>query len=665
MKIKKIIAIVIALIIVLGTILTLLNINQKTELKSIKSESELEKRYNYGYKSYEGKLKYILGLPFSIMTLGHVGYIEQAYTDYTNKGISFDTATNSLNETVKQSSSNKDYSTTNIQVENVDEADIIKTNGDYIYSISDKNVIITDAKDSNNLKIVSKLSESKAVPEELIIFEDKLVVISTEITSEVYYNSNKNTIVSIYDISNKEKPVQIKTYTMYEPYYTSRCINNKLYVISSGTLRKEDEKIITYYKEEGNQKQIGFDNIKYLTDIDSRMQTLISYVDLNNINKEVKISSYLIDISNAYVSENAIYLLNQEYESSNNIPPISSLFGLKGAIGPFMWEYENSEGYGYYTNIYKFSIRDDGNIEYKSKANVKGKTINQYSLDEYNNNLRVALFNYNDGSRVVIFDENLKQIGATDYVAKYENMYSSRFIGNKAYFVTYRTMDPLYVLDLSNPSSPEVLGELKIPGYSTYLHPYNENHLIGIGMETEENVNRDMNGRVTSTTARIIGMKMALFDVSDMKNPKEISNVVIGDSYTTSSILTNPKALLFSKEKGIIAIPVNNYRTGFSINSSTSVSTEINSYIQRSTGYISEGYLVYSINTTDGLKLKGTVKHDVGTKNSQYYYGYKSKLLRGLYIGNELFTVSENEIKVNKLDTMQEVSSLKIKGGVN
>ena len=140
-------------------------------------------------------------------------------------------------------------------------------------------------------------------------------------------------------------------------------------------------------------------------------------------------------------------------------------------------------------------------------------------------------------------------------------------------------MDPLFVIDLSDETKPKVLGELHIPGYSTYLHPYDENHLIGIGMQTEEIVNRNSYGKVISTTSRIIGMKMALFDVSDVHNPIQISETVIGDSRTTSAILNNPKALLFSKEKNLIAIPVNNYSEDFAINSSNdSHESMINSY---------------------------------------------------------------------------------------
>lgn len=189
-------------------------------------------------------------------------------------------------------------------------------------------------------------------------------------------------------------------------------------------------------------------------------------------------------------------------------------------------------------------------------------------------------------------------------------------------------------------------------------------------METEEVVNRNANGKVTSTTSKIIGMKMALFDVSNVERPKEISNVVIGDRRTTSAILTNPKALLFSKQKGIIAIPVNNYNTEFEAQTTgTTYTSIINSYKQKSNSYISEGYLVYSINPEEGFNLKGTITHEKGQepkKYSSYYYTYNtSKMLRGLYIENNLYTVSENEIKINNLSTMEEIGNLKIIEGVN
>ncbi len=238
--------------------------------------------------------------------------------------------------------------------------------------------------------------------------------------------------------------------------------------------------------------------------------------------------------------------------------------------------------------------------------------------------------------------------------------YYSRFIGDRAYLVTYKTIDPLFVIDLSNPNNPTTLGKLKIPGYSTYLHPYDDNHIIGIGMQTQEKVNRNSSGKVISTTATITGMKMALFDVSNVNKPIQISETIIGDSRTTSAVLTNHKALLFSKEKELLAIPVNNYEEDFEIqDTGDSYDDIIYEYRNYDKQYVSEGYFVYKINLTDGFKLKGTITHNKTT--SKYGYWNNSKLLRGLYIDDNLFTISEEQIKVNRLEDLEQISELKVK----
>lgn len=642
--------IVILLIAIIIAVITIVCNKDDTELKTVKSKQELLKIYEGDNSDLQRLLARIFCMPFSMFYHNYdvIGKADNAGS------IGIDSA--SSTESSSSSSNTKDYSTTNIQVENVDEADIVKTDGDYIYSISEDNVIITDVKDPKQPKVVATIkSEDDDIPEDIILYKDKLVVISTKgnQTQRYYYNNRMNTVVKIYNITSREKPVLTKSYEMYEPYYTSRCIDNVLYVISSGNLRKEDDEIVVGYNEDNMEKELSVDKIKYLKDVKTTKQTLISTVDLNNETADIKLDSYLMNISNAYVSENAIYLLNQRYSNDTKMP-ISLLFGLKGVFGLEDY-YEMYAESGYYTEIYKFDIKE--NVEYKAKTKVKGKTINQYSLDEKDNHLRIALYD-NDGSRVAIFDEDLKQIGISDNVAKGEKMYSSRFIGDKVYFVTYKTIDPLFVMDLSNEAKPKVLGKLKIPGYSTYLHPYDENHIIGIGMETKEIINRNSNGKVISTTAKVVGMKMALFDVSNVNSPVQISSVVIGDSRTTSAILTNPKALLFSKEKSLIAIPVNNYSQDFEVTSSNNYETMINNYTKYGKPYNAEGYFVYNINVQDGFKLKGVITHE--KTNATYYYS-NSKLLRGLYIDNNLYTVSETMIKVNELDSLKAVGELKLK----
>ena len=660
---KRKIAIIVLTVIILTVFITLICcINVNTELKTIKSEKQLEKMYSRRDDDSILK-KAILGplvLPYEI---SRNIYVEEDYIiteDITSATDSESIFKNiQTNEQSSNSITNKDYSKTNIQVENVDEADIIKTDGNYIYSLSKESIVITDVTDPNKIKVASKITPTdNGIPEDLILFENKLVAICSEINSPyIYYSSNKNnTIVRIYDITNREEPRMVKNYKLYEPYYTTRCIGSKLYVISTGNLRKENNKIVRYYDEEYSQKEIELKNIKYLKNVETNKQTIISMMDLNNIEQNVNVSSYLIDIENAYISEKNIYLLDTNYKG-NYYPKISSIYGIKGIWGLNDYIYDYTENYE--TEIYKFNILENGEVEYSCKTRVKGQTINQYSLDEYNENLRVALKDSKEGSRIVIFNEKMKQIGETPYLAKGEQMYSTRFMGDKAYLVTYKTIDPLFVIDLSNPTEPKVLGELKIPGYSTYLHPYDENHLIGIGMQTEEKINRDIQGKVTSATATITGMKMALFDVTDPTNPVEISSTVIGDRRTTSAILTNPKALLFSKEKELIAIPVNNYAEYISIASSNTYEDTINAYKKNTTKYISEGYAVYSINIEKGIDLKGIITQENMDNKSQYTYYYtNSKLLRGVYIENNLYTVSEKCVKVSDLETLKEISKI-------
>lgn len=667
-KTMKIILPIIIMIAIIIIIIVNLYDQEQSEIIAISSQKELEEIYNQeiGEESIFDRL---LKLPFSLLVDHPVAYTNWAFDEFDG-GIKSNISTGAIkgdsmssNDT-SEAESTKEYSTTNIQVENVDEADITKTDGNYIYSLSENDVVITDVRKAEEMKVVARISESDSniMPEDLLLYQDKLVVIYEKIKSSFSYYSkynNKNTTyVAIYDISNPEEPKEIKNYEIGQPYYTSRCIEGKLYVIASGRLKKEDENIITYYQEDGKQIDPGFSNISRIKDLNTDCQTILSMFNLNKTEEKVKISSYLMDIENAYVSENNIYLLDEKYSYSYEPKPID-IFGWKGLMAIFDDELIEDEETGYHTEIYKFNLLEDGSIKFDKKASEKGKTINQFSIDEYEDNLRLALYD-DEGSRIVIFDKNMKKIGETEKLAEGEKMYSSRFLGNKAYLVTYKTIDPLFVVDLSNPTDPKVLGKLKIPGYSTYLHPYDENHIIGIGMQTEEKVNRNSSGKVTSTTATITGMKMALFDVSDVNNPIQISDTIIGDKRTTSAILTNHKALLFSKEKQLLAIPVNNYEEDFELKtSSDTYSTMINAYSNYNKEYISEGYFVYRINLTEGFQLKGTITHD--KTKSRYSYYNQSRLLRGLYIEDNLYTISEDYIKVNKLEDLQEIGQVKVK----
>ena len=640
--------IVILLLIIIVLVFSCSLFPRNNDIASVKSEDQLlhfSKSSNY-YREDFNLFEKMLMLPFSVFY--NDSYIYDVQPQWSDVNVVEEDASGAVYST--DSVSSKDYSKTNIQVQGVDEADIVKTDGDYIYSLSNSDVVITNVKDPANIKVESKINEK--IPEDLILYKDKLVIISS---NNGHDYGESNTIVSIYDISDKANPKKIKSFELYEPYYTTRCIDNKLYVFSSGYLREKNDKVVRDYKEDNKVKELSLNKIKYLKDSPDNIQTLIAEVDLNDLDKEIDLNSYLIDISNGYISENNIYLINEEYNHNENVKPFD-LFGPKGIFVVFE-DFEFS--YDEVTTIYKFNINKNKGVSYSAKTDVEGSTINQYSMDEKDGNLRIAL-DSSEGSRIAIFDDKLNLLGETEKVAPDEEMRATRFVGDKAYLVTYETTDPLFVVDLSNVKDPKILGELKIPGYSTYLHPYDDTHLIGIGVDTEEIIDRDEFGEVISSRAIVTGMKMSLFDVSDVNNPKQLSQTTIGDSRTVSAVLTNPKALLFSKEKELIAIPVNNYQDEFSIEDYEDGEDVTEAFLDYDKPYISEGYFVYNINLENGFTLKGVINHE--RSESTNYYNRNSKLLRGLYIEDDLFTVSEEAIKVNKLDNLDEISNISLKG---
>lgn len=361
---------ILVVVIIIYSIIANFYDKEQNEIIPISSQKELEKIYNQEIGE-ESIINQLLKLPFSLLVNETVIYSNSFEGGIIPETFTGATTDSSFSTNTLKAENTKEYSTTNIQVENVDEADITKTDGNYIYSLSENEVIITDVKNAKEMKVVARISESASntIPEDLILYQDKLIVIYEKMKSSFSYYSrynNKNTTyVAIYDISNPEEPKEIKNYEIEQPYYTSRCIEGKLYVIASGRLKKEDEQIITYYKEDEKQIDPGFSNISRIKDLDTDYQTILSMFDLNKTEEKVKISSYLMNIENAYVSENNIYLLDEKYEGSSLYEPeITDIFGWKGLIGAFDDTYRENKEAGYHTEIYKFNLLEDGSIKF-------------------------------------------------------------------------------------------------------------------------------------------------------------------------------------------------------------------------------------------------------------------------------------------------------------
>lgn len=546
------------------------------------------------------------------------------------------------NTNSETSTSTDDYSKTNIQVDNVDEADIVKTNGKYIFYVVNNKVIIVDIQAPNAMKKVAEIdfTSEKFKPTELYINNNKLIVVGNEnsysyptggvvreTTTAIYKKGiyKQRAVAVVYDITNIEKPEELRRVEIEGNYVSSRMIGNNIYFVANKSIIARDianypietldeDLVKPMYRDtvvSSTEKMINFDRIYYFEHINTINYLTLGGFSLDN-SQEADIKTFLGAGEDIYCSEQNMYIAK-----SKNV-----------------YDADTYMSYGADTKILKFNL-NNGKINFKAEANIEGGINNQFSMDEHNGYFRIATtigktYDMDDSTSnsLYVLDENLKEVGRLDDLAKAEKIYSVRYVGDRAYVVTFKEIDPLFVIDLSNPKAPKVLGELKIPGYSTYLHPYDENHIIGFGYDTKANY--------SNTGVVNDGLKMAMFDITDLSNPKEMFNVKIGDNRTSSLLTNNHKALLFSKEKNLIVFPVVSYRDNRRLNLAQ----------------------VYDIDLNKGFTLRGEIKHE--GSGDKYYGNYQYSIDRILYSNNVFYTVSQAMIKASDMGTLNEISSLEL-----
>ncbi|MEK6858523.1 MAG: beta-propeller domain-containing protein [Nanoarchaeota archaeon] len=263
-------------------------------------------------------------------------------------------------------------------------------------------------------------------------------------------------------------------------------------------------------------------------------------------------------------------------------------------------------------------------------------------------------------NNVYVLDDDLNLVGSLENLAEGERIYSARFIGDRVYLVTFKQVDPLFVIDLSEPSNPKVLGELKIPGYSTYLHPFDENTLIGIGQDSSGEV--DEGGFQAAIPA---GVKIGLFDVSDSENPREIDSYVIGDRGSYSDALYDHKAFLFDNEKGLLVLPINVQERS---PAKAQGIPEEQFWYPTTTTFM--GAYVFKLSQENGIERLGTITHltaseqlkmeQAKTSTDYYYPPYEAQISRSLYIGTTWYTISQRSVQANALETLQEIASVSL-----
>ncbi len=562
-------------------------------------------------------------------------------------------------------SASRDYSETNIQVEGVDEADFVKTDGDYIYILSGNRLIIMLAYPAENANILSE-TEIKGQPREIFINRDDLVVFSDrapvniveEVADKVVpgYYWESNTMIAHYDVSQRSRPKLVEETVVEGSYFNSRMIGRHVYAVVNKQIpywmEDDDDDSIKppeVYRN-GVEKSQEFPAI-YAFDYPChfyRYTTIVSY-DLDE--EESKESIYLTGgTSEMYVSQSNIYVTTPStvdfaegpvkvvQNSDPSLPPVldSPLVDWKEA-----------------TVIHRIEIKE-GEVSLEASGAVPGHILNQFSMDEYDGHFRIATSLGNvarfeeqatSKNNIYVLDMDLERVGAVEDLAPGEKIYSARFMGGRAYLVTFRKVDPLFVIDLKDPEDPKVLGKLKIPGYSDYLHPYDENHLIGLGKEAIPADEGDFSWYQ--------GVKLSLFDVSDVEKPKEISKFEIGDRGTDSEALRDHKAFLFDREKNLLVIPIllaeideEKYPAG------------VEPY--QSGEYTFQGAYVFRVSSDRGFEYRGRISHveDDSFRKSGYYWGSDYSVRRSLYIEDVLYTISNRMVKLNDLKSLEELNEV-------
>jgi uncharacterized secreted protein with C-terminal beta-propeller domain len=290
---------------------------------------------------------------------------------------------------------------------------------------------------------------------------------------------------------------------------------------------------------------------------------------------------------------------------------------------------------------------------------VPGWVLNQFSMDESDGYFRATTTTgrlwwgwrrgttADQSSAVYILDQNMKTVGKLEGLAPKEDIYSARFMGDRCYIVTFKKIDPLFVIDLTNPTSPTILGKLKIPGYSNYLHPYDENHVIGLGKNTIEAEEGDF--------AWYQGIKISLFDVTDVSNPKEEAMIEVGDRGTDSPALSDHRAFLLSRDRSLLVIPI--------LEAKINPDQYAGSPPANAHGdFVYQGAYVFDVSLR-GIVLRGRITHlqDDALLKSGYWFDSEYSVERSLYIGDNLYTISGRMVKINSLTDLKEVNMILLK----
>ena len=582
---------------------------------------------------------------------------------------------------------------TNEQVKGVSEADIIKNDGRYIYAVNPDNAdwgsfydvvyaqqgivkttnengeaveeevdstekpvlkydcsvsVIEPSKDGK-LRKVANIGISQETDKdiyymsirEMYVSNNKLTaIVDCSVYGEDYdtmyfgykraysiYGGNKGITMAVcFDISNKSAPKELWRVYQDGSYVSSRLVNDQLVILSEYWVdigaQKEivtDTCVPEYGVNNSAMTRIPCDCIVIGEQVNNPTYLVASTLDIDN-KDSLKTQAVLGAGNNVYCTIDTLYVASTKYKDTDLAKEV---FGIGEEV----------------TEIHKFSI-EDYDIKHLGCAQVQGHTLNQFSIDEYNGYLRIATTTGTWGdsltNQLYVLDDALSVVGKIEGIAKGETIKSVRFTGDTGYVVTFEQTDPLFVIDLSDPANPTIKGELKIPGFSAYLHPVSETLLLGVGVDGTN----DGQGN---------GMKISLFDVSNPQKPLEVDKIEFNGisaqnrwSYVHSPAFYDHKALCWNGGEGIMYIP---YSKQDRIWASSNGETLSESY---TTG-------VVAIRVDENGK-------SLQTDGTYLVTDFESEFLRVTYIGNVVLGYSYPH-EITSFDRQTQTATDKIKLG--
>ena len=538
------------------------------------------------------------------------------------------------------------YSTTNIQVSGVDEADIVKTDGKYIYvlSLTSSRIFIIKAYPPEEAALVSTI-EVTGMVQGLFVNRDRLVLfvggfpyiiadcfrcvgIASSVAPRPFVDGNVT--IQVYDIADRASPSLAREVSVTGSYVNSRMIGDYVYVVVNTPASPD---VLPQAQVDDRVKEISATEIYYSNITDAGYAyTTVTALNVQSLGEEPTFTTVLTGAtSTIYVSTDNIYLTMTDFGA---VP--------LGDTGEFIQVEE--------TAIHRLEI-DGKNVTPVASGSVRGHPLNQFSMDEYNNHFRIATtvgWGEDSKNNLYVLDRDLNIVGKIEDMALGESIYSIRFMGSRAYVVTFLKIDPLFVIDVGDPSSPRILGQLKIPGFSSYLHPFDDNHLIGIG--------KDAAPSDQGNFAWFQGVKISLFDVSEVNKPKEIATLNLGDRGTDSPILYDHKALLFDKARNMLVIPVllaqidpDKYPGGLPPDTYGD--------------FVFQGAYILNVSPESGITVKGRVTHLLDNGDlvkSGFNFDSSYEVRRSLYVGDVLYTVSDKKVMMNDIPTLQKLNEIEL-----